>query len=90
MFIFQYMLMGCYGGLSGAFWISMNNKMSKFRERFIKVKIAKVLEAVLVAALSASLACLMMYNLQDCKSIGQDPTSTPVQLSCLVSSIIRL
>lgn len=68
--------MGCYGGLSGAFWVSMNNKLNKFRERYIKLKIAQVLEAALVAALSASLACLMMYNLQDCKSIGQDPTVT--------------
>lgn len=76
--------MGCCGGLSGALWISMNNKLSKFREKYINFKIAKVIEAALVAILSATLACIMMYNLQDCKSIGQDPTSNPVQLFCLV------
>lgn len=81
------MLMGCCGGLSGAFWISLNNKLNKFREKYIYSKVAKVAEAALVAILSATLACLMMYNLNDCKSIGQDPTSNPVQLSCLVRLI---
>jgi chloride channel 7 len=39
-----YMIMGALGGLLGAFWISMNNKLNKFREKYVKMKIAKVLE----------------------------------------------
>lgn len=43
-FLLQYMLMGALGGLLGAFWISMNNKLNKFREKYIKMKFAKILE----------------------------------------------
>lgn len=43
---------------------------------------AKVMEAVLVAILSATIACGMMYSINDCRPLGNDPTSYPVQLSC--------
>lgn len=38
------MLMGALGGLLGAFWISMNTKLNKFREKYIKMKSSKILE----------------------------------------------
>lgn len=43
---------------------------------------AKLAEAVLVAILSATIACGMMYSINDCRPLGNDPTSYPVQLSC--------
>lgn len=42
----------------------------------------KVVEAVLVASLTATVACAMMYTLSDCRPLGLDPTSYPVQLFC--------
>lgn len=35
-----------------------------------------------MAALSATVACLMMFTINDCRPLGNDPTSHPVQLFC--------
>jgi chloride channel 7 len=40
----------------------------------------KVTEALIVAAVSATLGFLMIYFLNDCKPLGQDPTSNPIQV----------
>lgn len=74
--------MGIVGGLSGALWISLNNKLNKFRNYFIKHNWIKVVEAILVTAISATFACFMMYLMSDCRPLGNDPTLTPVQLFC--------
>lgn len=50
--------------------------------RYIKAKWGKVVEALIVAALSATVACLMMFTINDCRPLGNDPTSYPVQLFC--------
>lgn len=50
--------------------------------RFVQEKWAKVLEAVIVAAISATVACLMMFTINDCRPLGVDPTTYPVQLFC--------
>lgn len=65
-----FMLMGSIGGLSGAFWIKINSTLNIFRETFIKRKFGRVIEAVLVAIISASFACLTMYTLNDCRPLG--------------------
>lgn len=49
---------------------------------FVKQKINRVIEAVLVAVLSATFACVMMYTINDCRPLGNDPTLSPVQLFC--------
>ncbi|CRL03045.1 CLUMA_CG016418, isoform A [Clunio marinus] len=77
-----YILMGIFGGLSGALWISLNYKLNMFRESFIKKKWLKVVEAILVTAISATFASFMMYLISDCRPLGNDPTTTPVQLFC--------
>lgn len=65
-----FMLMGSLGGLLGALWIKVNSGLNIFRETFIKRKFGRVIEAVLVAMISASFACLMMYTLNDCRPLG--------------------
>lgn len=77
-----FILMGIFGGQLGALWISLNHKLNLFRERFIKLKWLKIVEAILVTAISATFACLMMYLMNDCRPLGNDPTLTPVQLFC--------
>lgn len=39
-------------------------------------------EAVLVAAVTATVGFLMMYLINDCRPLGQDPTKMPVQMYC--------
>lgn len=39
-------------------------------------------EAVLVAILTATVACAMMFTINDCRPLGVDPTLHPVQLFC--------
>lgn len=77
-----FILMGVFGGMSGAFWNSVNNRINMFRARFIKHRWARVLEAAFVAALGATCACAMAYSINDCRPLGNDPTETPVQLFC--------
>ncbi|KAH8290536.1 hypothetical protein KR054_003787 [Drosophila jambulina] len=77
-----FMLLGVTGGLLGAAWNSLNTKINNFRKRFIPWKFAKVIEAVVVAMLGVTLACLMIYFINDCRPLGNDPTIHPVQLFC--------
>ncbi|KAM7345339.1 chloride channel protein 7 [Cochliomyia hominivorax] len=77
-----FMLFGITGGLLGAVWNSLNTKINKFRSRFIKFKFARVMEAMLVAILGVSVACAMIYFINDCRPLGNDPTDYPTQLFC--------
>lgn len=77
-----FVTMGICGGMLGALWNSMNTKLNIFRARYLKSRYAKVLEAVLVACVTATFACIMMYTISDCRPLGVDPTSYPVQLFC--------
>ncbi|XP_063917267.1 H(+)/Cl(-) exchange transporter 7 [Zophobas morio] len=77
-----FLLMGAFGGLLGALWNHINYRLSVFRMRYIKQKWLKVVEACMVAAVSATAGFLMMFCLNDCKPLGQDPTKYPTQLYC--------
>lgn len=46
----------------------------------MKAKYLKVLEAVVVAAVSASVAMVMIYFNGDCKPCGLDSTENPIQV----------
>ncbi|XP_012538386.1 H(+)/Cl(-) exchange transporter 7 [Monomorium pharaonis] len=77
-----FMVMGTLGGLFGALWNHVNYKITCFRLRFVTQKWRKVIEAVLVAILSATIGSLMIYFVNDCKPLGNDPTKFPVQMYC--------
>lgn len=77
-----FMLMGTFGGLLGALWNYINYKITCFRLRFVTRKWQKVIEALLVAILSATVGSLMIYFVNDCKPLGNDPTKFPVQMYC--------
>lgn len=76
-----FIMMGVFGGLMGATWISWNNKLNQFRTCFIRQKWLKVAEAILVGTISATFACFMMYAISDCRPLNDQLTST-VQLFC--------
>ncbi|XP_055385312.1 H(+)/Cl(-) exchange transporter 7 [Condylostylus longicornis] len=77
-----FILMGVIGGLFGASWNSINTKVNRFRARFIQKSWAKVVEAGFVAAIGVTAAACMMYLINDCRPLGNDPTEYPVQLFC--------
>ncbi|KAK5640717.1 hypothetical protein RI129_009264 [Pyrocoelia pectoralis] len=77
-----FILMGSFGGLLGALWNYLNYKLSVWRIRYIRNKWLKVTEACLIAALTATVGFLMMFLINDCKPLGQDPTKFPTQMYC--------
>uniref|UniRef100_A0A8D9AXJ9 Chloride channel protein n=1 Tax=Cacopsylla melanoneura TaxID=428564 RepID=A0A8D9AXJ9_9HEMI len=74
--------MGVFGGLTGALYNSLNHKLTVFRLRYMSAKWVKVAEACLVAIVSAVVPIVMIYTLNDCRPLGEDPTENPVQMFC--------
>lgn len=53
--------------------------------RYVSAKWMKVMEAMIVAALSATFGMFMIYALNDCKPLGTDPTEYPIQVGNTVT-----
>nr|XP_022900441.1 H(+)/Cl(-) exchange transporter 7 [Onthophagus taurus] len=77
-----FVFMGFLGGLFGALWNHINYKLSVFRIIYLRKRWLRVIEACLVAVMSATLGIMMMFALNDCKPLGQDPTKYPTQMYC--------
>ncbi|KAF7401475.1 hypothetical protein HZH68_007295 [Vespula germanica] len=77
-----FMIVGTIGGILGALWNHINYKITCFRLKYITQKWLKVIEALSIATMSATMGFLMIYFLDDCKPIGQDPTKFPIQMYC--------
>lgn len=76
--------MGSFAGLIGALFNHINIKLTKFRNIYVKTKLATILECLIVASMSAVIGFLLSFYLnQDCQPIGRDLVSKfPVQLFC--------
>ncbi|XP_059045366.1 H(+)/Cl(-) exchange transporter 7 [Achroia grisella] len=77
-----FMLFGAIGGILGALWNYINYRLAVFRIRYISTPWLRVVEACMVAAASATCGFLMMFLLNDCRPLGEDPTKVPLQLYC--------
>ncbi|XP_045520269.1 H(+)/Cl(-) exchange transporter 7 isoform X2 [Pieris brassicae] len=77
-----FIIFGVIGGLLGALWNYINYKLAVFRMRYLGEPWLRVVEACLVAAVSATCGFLMMFLLNDCRPLGEDPTKVPLQLFC--------
>lgn len=77
-----FMLMGALGGILGSSWNYINYKITCFRLKFVKKKWLKVVEALLIGVLSATMGFIMIYTINDCKPLGKDPTKFPIQMYC--------
>lgn len=73
---------GVFGGLTGALYNCLNHKLTVFRLRYLTANYVKVIEAVIVAAVSAVVPVLMIYSIDHCRPLGEDPTEHPVQMYC--------
>ncbi|KAG8235524.1 hypothetical protein J437_LFUL013486 [Ladona fulva] len=77
-----FLLMGGIGGLLGSLFNHINYKLTVFRMRCINKKWLKVIEAAIVAMITATIGFGMIYFLDDCKPLGKDPTKYPIQMHC--------
>ncbi|EEB16605.1 Chloride channel protein, putative [Pediculus humanus corporis] len=77
-----YVLMGVLGGLLGALSNHLNYKLTVFRIRYLTFNWMKVIEAAIVASFTCTIAFLMIYLVNDCKPLGQNPVDYPLQMYC--------
>jgi len=74
--------LGIIGGLLGALYNHVNYKLTVFRMRYINHRWLRVVEVMIVSAITATAGFLMVYLISDCKPLGNDPTSNPIQMYC--------
>uniref|UniRef100_A0A673IQ50 Chloride channel protein n=1 Tax=Sinocyclocheilus rhinocerous TaxID=307959 RepID=A0A673IQ50_9TELE len=71
------------GGVLGALFNIINYWLTIFRIRYIHRPCLQVMEAMLVAAVTATVSFAMIYFSNDCQPLGQDNTEEyPLQLFC--------
>ncbi|XP_014838137.1 PREDICTED: H(+)/Cl(-) exchange transporter 7 isoform X2 [Poecilia mexicana] len=78
-----FIAMGAIGGGLGAFFNFLNYWLTIFRIRYVHRPCLQVMEAMLVAAVTATVAFIMIYFSTDCQPLGPDHTEEyPLQLFC--------
>ncbi|XP_072224244.1 H(+)/Cl(-) exchange transporter 7 isoform X1 [Leuresthes tenuis] len=78
-----FIAMGALGGILGALFNVLNYWLTIFRIRYVHRPCLQVMEAMLVAAVTATVAFTMIYFSDDCQPLGPDHTEEyPLQLFC--------
>uniref|UniRef100_A0A8D0CKM8 Chloride channel protein n=1 Tax=Scleropages formosus TaxID=113540 RepID=A0A8D0CKM8_SCLFO len=78
-----FICMGALGGLLGALFNVLNYWLTIFRIRYIHRPCLQVMEAMLVAAVTATVSFAMIYFSDDCQPLGEDQAENyPLQLFC--------
>ncbi|XP_037332478.2 H(+)/Cl(-) exchange transporter 7 isoform X1 [Pungitius pungitius] len=78
-----FIIMGAIGGLLGALFNKLNYWLTIFRIRYVHRPCLQVIEAMLVAAVTATVSFTMIYFSNDCQPLGPDHTEEyPLQLFC--------
>ncbi|XP_041087090.1 H(+)/Cl(-) exchange transporter 7-like [Polyodon spathula] len=77
-----FIFMGVIGGILGAIFNTFNYWLTIFRIRYIHRPCLQVMEAVLVAAVTATVSFAMIYFSNDCQPLGEDHPEYPLQLFC--------
>ncbi|XP_069940697.1 H(+)/Cl(-) exchange transporter 7 [Cherax quadricarinatus] len=77
-----FLLMGVMGGLLGALYNHINLKLTAFRMRYVNKPWQKIIEAAIVAFVTAAAAFLMIYLIHDCRIIDPDTAKYPIQMFC--------
>ncbi|KAK7069323.1 H(+)/Cl(-) exchange transporter 7 [Halocaridina rubra] len=73
--------MGIIGGLLGALYNHINFKLTAMRMKYITQPWQKILEAMFVAFVTAVVAFLMIYLINDCR-LTSDTSEYPIQMFC--------
>ncbi|XP_041364629.1 H(+)/Cl(-) exchange transporter 7-like [Gigantopelta aegis] len=77
-----FIVMGVIGGLLGALFNQINYKLTVFRMKYIHNKWSQVLEAMMVAAITAVVGFISIYFNNDCEPMRQNVQESPVQFFC--------
>ncbi|XP_029365139.1 H(+)/Cl(-) exchange transporter 7 isoform X3 [Echeneis naucrates] len=78
-----FILMGAIGGLLGALFNILNYWLTIFRIRYVHRPCLQVMEAMLVAAVTATVSFTMIYFSNDCQPLGPEHAEEyPLQLFC--------
>uniref|UniRef100_A0A803XYX2 Chloride channel protein n=1 Tax=Meleagris gallopavo TaxID=9103 RepID=A0A803XYX2_MELGA len=73
----------CWGsGILGALFNALNYWLTMFRIRYIHRPCLQVIEAMLVAAVTAAVGFVMIYCSRDCQPIQGSSVAYPLQLFC--------
>ncbi|XP_054991408.1 H(+)/Cl(-) exchange transporter 7 [Sorex araneus] len=77
-----FIAMGVLGGVLGAVFNALNYWLTMFRIRYIHRPCLQVVEAMLVAAVTATVAFVLIYSSRDCQPLRGSSVSYPLQLFC--------
>ncbi|XP_062875096.1 H(+)/Cl(-) exchange transporter 7 [Trichomycterus rosablanca] len=78
-----FIAMGAIGGVLGALFNILNYWLTIFRIRYVHRPCLQVMEAMLVAAVSATVSFAMIYFSNDCQPLeNETPEDYPLQLFC--------
>ncbi|XP_053299386.1 H(+)/Cl(-) exchange transporter 7 isoform X2 [Pleuronectes platessa] len=78
-----FIAMGAIGGLLGALFNILNYWLTIFRIRYVHRPCLQVMEAMLVAAVTAAVSFTMIYFSNDCQPLGPEHNEEyPLQLFC--------
>ncbi|KAM9457964.1 H(+)/Cl(-) exchange transporter 7 isoform 1-T1 [Clarias gariepinus] len=78
-----FIIMGAIGGFLGALFNAINYWLTIFRIRYVHRRCLQVMEAMLVAAVSATVSFTMIYFSTDCQPLKSDSMEEyPLQLFC--------
>ncbi|XP_069557553.1 H(+)/Cl(-) exchange transporter 7 isoform X1 [Brachyistius frenatus] len=78
-----FIAVGAIGGLLGALFNVLNYWLTIFRIRYVHRPCLQVMEAMLVAAVTATVSFTMIYFSDDCQPLGPDSKEEyPLQLFC--------
>ncbi|XP_033118089.1 H(+)/Cl(-) exchange transporter 7-like isoform X2 [Anneissia japonica] len=77
-----FIAMAIIGGLLGALFNFINYRLSLFRIKYLYKRWMNLAEAMFVASVTATLAFLAIYNIQDCRSLPQEEVRYPLQMFC--------
>ncbi|CAB4014714.1 H(+) Cl(-) exchange transporter 7, partial [Paramuricea clavata] len=76
------LFMGLIGGLLGALFNFINQKLTVFRMRYIKSAWKRVLEAVVIAAITTCASFNLIYYYDVCQPNGVNNISQPLRFFC--------
>ncbi|XP_028843575.1 H(+)/Cl(-) exchange transporter 7 [Denticeps clupeoides] len=78
-----FIAMGAFGGFLGALFNVLNYWLTIFRIRYVHRPCLQVMEAMLVAAVTATVSFAMIYFSNDCQPLSEDQSEEyPLQLFC--------
>ncbi|KAE9548740.1 hypothetical protein FO519_008050, partial [Halicephalobus sp. NKZ332] len=73
-----FLIIAVIGGLLGALFNYLNVRLTKFRKFYVRTKLQKFMECLLVAAASAFTGFITLFVVDDCQPIGVNPNLTDV------------